>query len=70
MILCAVFTNDPYIPVFPMVYLGKRGMFELMSPKSAKMLENIGYLQETEASKIMRLDKMLNRRYWNKQLKK
>lgn len=141
-ILCAVFTNDPYIPVFPMVYLGKRGMFELMkskagrasvaatfeymcpnlkypvgdlkeltkivkkeetvrgniekkemqdflfnasngsnifntkklyselSPKSAKMLENIGYLQETEVSKIMRLDKMLNRRYWNKQLKK
>lgn len=69
-ILCAVFTNDPYIPVFPMVYLGKRGMFELMSPKSAKMLENIGYLQETEVSKIMRLDKMLNRRYWKKQLKK
>lgn len=69
-ILCAVFTNDPYISVFPMVYLGKRGMFELMSPKSAKMLENIGYLQETEVSKIMRLDKMLNRRYWNKQLKK
>lgn len=69
-ILCAVFTNDPYIPVFPMVYLGKKGMFELMSPKSAKMLENIGYLQETEVSKIMRLDKMLNRRYWKKQLKK
>lgn len=45
-------------------------LYSELSPKSAKMLENIGYLQETEVSKIMRLDKMLNRRYWNKQLKK
>ena len=32
-ILCAVFTNDPYIPVFPMIYIGKLGFFEIMKSK-------------------------------------
>lgn len=35
-IVCAVFTNDPYIPAFPLVYLGKRGMFELLKSKSGR----------------------------------
>lgn len=30
-ILCAVFTNDPYIPAFPMVFVGNLGFFELKS---------------------------------------
>lgn len=35
-ILCAVFTNDPYIPVFPMVYGGKLGFFEIMKSKKGR----------------------------------
>lgn len=35
-LLCAVFTNDPYIPVFPMVYFGKIGLFAMKS-KSGRM---------------------------------
>lgn len=141
-ILCAVFTNDPYIPVFPMVYVGKLGLFEIMkskkgrqgvaalfkmicpnltypvqelkqlkkqikadglvkgnidqnfmldkisdalvssgmfntknmdcllSPSSSVMLEAIGYIPETEINAIMKMDKMFNRRYWQKQIKR
>ncbi len=29
--MCAVFTNDPYIPAFPMVFVGNCGLFELKS---------------------------------------
>lgn len=35
-LLCVVFTNDPYIPVFPMVYFGKIGLFAIKS-KSGRM---------------------------------
>lgn len=35
-ILCAVFTNDPYIPVFPMVYVGKLGFFEIIKSKKGR----------------------------------
>lgn len=35
-ILCAVFTNDPYIPVFSMVYGGKLGFFEIMKSKKGR----------------------------------
>lgn len=35
-ILCAVFTNDPYIPVFPVVYIGKKGFFELTKSKMGR----------------------------------
>ncbi len=35
-ILCAVFTNDPYIPVFPLVYVGKLGFFEIMKSKKGR----------------------------------
>lgn len=141
-ILCAVFTNDPYIPVFPMVYLGQKGLFELvkskagrasvaaefesicpnltypvcdikaltktvkkeddvrgniekkamldflfsasvgnnifntkkmyseLSPKSAKMMESLGYLQNVQVEAILKMDKLLNRKYWTKQLSK
>lgn len=141
-ILCAVFTNDPYIPVFPMLYLGEIGFFELSKSKkgresmkvlfgsmcpnltypvsdlkqlrktikkekivrgsideklmlhqisnalnssgifntkkmhnglhesSANMLEQAGYIQDDEISKILKMDKMFNRNFWNKQLKR
>lgn len=35
-ILCGVFTNDPYIPAFPVVYSGKKGIFELTKSKGAR----------------------------------
>lgn len=141
-ILCAVFTNDPYIPVFPMIYVGDLGFFEIMKsrkgrqgvnalfemmcpnltypvqdlkqlkkqvkadgsvrgnmgqkfmldrisdasystgifdtkkmhsdlyPSSAEMLDAYGYIQETQVDAIMKMDKMFNRRYWQKQIKK
>lgn len=37
-ILCAVFTNDPYIPVFPIVFVGKTGW---VSSKSKKGREGV-----------------------------
>ena len=49
-ILCAVFTNDPYIPVFPMVFLGKTGMFELL--KSKKGRENVKATFESNCPKL------------------
>ena len=141
-ILCGVFTNDPYLPVFPMVYTGKLGFFELskskkgredvkgmyeaicpnltypvqdikelkkqiklensvrgnidvkfmlkqisdmsssvgvfdtkrmfsdLSPESAAMLDQYGYIQEDEINRILKMDKMFNRNYWNKQIQK
>jgi len=141
-ILCVCFTNDPYVPVFPMVYLGKKGFFEMsksrkgresvaalfeslcpnltypvqdlkylkkeikaegsvrgniaqtaimnfityamggtgifhtgkmhseLYPVSAAMLDSIGYIQADEVNRILKMDKMLNRNFWNKQIKK
>lgn len=141
-ILCAVFTNDPYVPVFPMIYVGKIGFFELtkskkgresvnalfeamcpnltypvgdikqlkkivkqegtvkgnieqkfmldqisnasvssgifdtkkmhsdLLPGSATMLDRIGYIQEDEVNQILKMDKMFNRKYWNKQVER
>lgn len=141
-ILCAVFTNDPYIPVFPMIYVGKLGFFDVMKskkgrqgvndlfesicpnlqypvqdlknlkkqvkadgsvkgnidlkfmldrisdatsgvgifntnemhsdlyPSSAEMMDQYGYLQEQEIDQILHMDKMLNRNFWNKAIKK
>lgn len=39
-ILCAVFTNDPYVPVFPMIYVGKTGFFELTKSKKGRASVN------------------------------
>ncbi len=36
MILCAIFTNDPYIPVFPMIYVGKLGIFDFMKGRKGR----------------------------------
>lgn len=141
-LLCAVFTNDPYMPVFPMIYIGKLGFFEIMKskkgrqsvgalfesmcpnltyqvqdlkqlkkqvksegsvrgnidlkfmldkisdaslssgifntkemhsdlyPSSAAMLDEYGYIQETQINQIMKMDKMFNRNYWKKQIKR
>ncbi len=140
-ILCAVFTNDPYIPVFPLIYVGKLGFFEIMKSKkgrqgvealfeamcpnltypvqdlkklkkqikadgsvngkiemkdildmissaevstgifntknmhsdlkqaSADMLDSYGYIQEDQINQILKMDKMFNRKYWQKQIK-
>ena len=140
-ILCVVFTNDPYVPVFPMVYTAQKGMFELTKSKkgresigelfeqmcpnltypvgdlkvlkkqlkqdgtvhgnvemkfmlskindasisngifdikemsrdlpdgSVAMLGEIGYMQEEEINRILKMDKMFNRNFWNKHLK-
>lgn len=35
-LLCVAFTNDPYIPVFPVVYFGKIGLFAMKS-KSGRL---------------------------------
>lgn len=139
-ILCAVFTNDPYVPFFPMIYIGKKGVFELtkskkgreavaalfenmcpnlkypvcdlkvlkktiknepvikgsieqkqmldfissasvgvgifntkqmhsnLFPESEAMLDSIGYIQAEQVHTILKMDKMLNRNYWNKQI--
>ena len=141
-ILCAVFTNDPYMPVFPMIYLGKLGIFEIFKSKkgrkgvdslfegicpnltypvqdirklkkqikadgsvkgnidqkfmldrisdtisckgifdtqniysnlyasSASMIDAYGYIQDAQAMDILKMDKMFNRRYWRKQIKR
>lgn len=141
-ILCAIFTNDPYMPVFPMIYVGKLGFFEIMKskkgrasvadlfesicpnltypvsdlkqlkktiksedsvkgnidkksmldyissaevsvgifdtkqmhsdlyPSSATMLDEYGYIEESQINQIMHMDKMFNRRYWQKQIKR
>jgi len=139
-ILCGVFTNDPYIPVFPMVFLGKIGFLEFKGSKkgrqgveslftamcpnltypvqelkqlkkqlkaegtvkgnmdlqymldrindveyqnsffkgkqlaetylnyrTAEMLESFGYFVDKDINFILKIDKMLNRKYWEKQ---
>lgn len=35
-ILCAVFTNDPYIPIFSMMFVGKKGFFEVIKSKKGR----------------------------------
>ena len=138
-LLCAVFTNDPYVPVFPMVFAGKptllktsksqelrsqvellfasrcpnlqypisdikdlkkqisqegrvrgnlnvqfvmdqifhasvssrifdtRSMAMELSSASADMLDQIGYIQQHEIDRILKMDKKENRNYWNMQ---
>lgn len=39
-------------------------------PSSAEMLDEYGYIQETQINQILKMDKMFNRRYWNKQMKR
>lgn len=39
-ILCAVFTNDPYVPVFPMIYIGKTGFFEIKKSRRGRASVN------------------------------
>lgn len=40
-IMCAVFTDDPYIPVFPMLFKGKVGLFAMKSKKGRQGIEFI-----------------------------
>jgi len=37
--LCAIFTNDPYIPVFPMIYFGNIGLFAMKSKSGRQRVE-------------------------------
>lgn len=141
-IVCGVFTNDPYIPMFTLVLFGDIGFFELTKSKSGRenvqkiftqlcpnltyavqdvkkldsiikkegavrgniplkemrsrlsdlymgktdfgsekkmetavhdaetvaMLEQYQFLLDTDVSAILKMDKMFNRNYWNKQL--
>lgn len=141
-ILCAAFTNDPYVPVFPITFIGKKDFFEFTKSKkgreevkrsfetmchnltypvcdlkelkkmlkkdgtvkgkldnkymlelityamegsrifntknmyselsldTASMMDSIGYIQQTEINRILKMDKMLNRNYWNKQIER
>lgn len=140
-LLCAIFTNDPYVPAFPMFYLGEMRMFEMTKSKAGRqavehfyrsmcpnltyplqeikalkkqikaegtvkgnismdcmikqldnarggldiyrekkasgilpatttaLLDEYGYIQDIEIDVILRMDKMINRNFWNKQLK-
>ncbi|MCM1259250.1 MAG: zinc-ribbon domain-containing protein [Roseburia sp.] len=40
-LLCVAFTNDPYIPVFPVVYFGKIGLFAMKSKSGRQGVEEI-----------------------------
>lgn len=40
-ILCAVFTNDPYIPVFAMLHQGDIGLFSLKSKQGRQTIESV-----------------------------
>ena len=39
-------------------------------PSSAEMLDAYGYIQENQINQILKMDKMFNRNYWNKQIKR
>lgn len=140
-ILCAVFTNDPYVPVFPMIFTGQKRLFEILKSKkgregvvelftqmcpnltypvctlkdlkkqiktenevrgnidckemlrligsassefglfdgkqmssslsffSASMLDSICYMEESEAFRILKMDKFFRKRFWKKYMK-
>ena len=42
----------------------------ILKPLSSAMLDEYGYIQDTEIDSIMKMDKMFNRRYWQKQIKR
>ena len=39
-------------------------------PGSNKMLEELGYIQQTDMSSILRMDKRANQKYWLKHIDK
>ena len=41
-----------------------------MTFESEKLLNTYGYIEDTEINRILKMDKMFNRNYWNKQIKK
>ena len=45
-ILCALFTNDPYVPVFPMMYEAKLGFFDFMKSKKGREALKIVFEQK------------------------
>ena len=51
------------------IFNTKKMCSELL-PESVAMLDDIGYIQPNEINSILKMDKMFNRNYWNKQIKK
>ena len=47
-----------------------KSMHSDLYPSSAEMLDAYGYIQETQINQIMKMDKMFNRKYWQKQIKR
>lgn len=45
-------------------------MHSELYPSSADMLDQYGYIQEDQINQILKMDKMFNRNYWNKQIKR
>ena len=41
-----------------------------MTFESKNLLNTYGYIEDTEIDRILKMDKMFNRNYWNKQIKK
>ena len=35
-VVCVLFSNDPYLPAFPMVFLGRLGLFEFMKSREGR----------------------------------
>ncbi|MBQ8804192.1 MAG: hypothetical protein IJZ53_11200 [Tyzzerella sp.] len=141
-IICALFTNDPYVPAFTMVYTGKLGFFDFKKssqgrqaikeqfeaicpnltypvqdladlnsqivfgkevkgnidkndmrsrigeimlgwgisneknmesaacPATAELLDQYGYILDYEIDTILKMDKMFNKNFWNKHIKR
>ena len=47
-----------------------KNLIGIFGPLSSAMLEEYGYIQDVEINSLMKMDKMFNRRYWQKQIKR
>ena len=45
-------------------------MYSNLHAGSAEILDANGYIQEHQINEILKMDKMFNRRYWQKQIKR
>lgn len=45
-------------------------MHSNLFPESEAIMDSIGYIQEEQVNTILKMDKMLNRNYWNKQIQR
>jgi ribosomal protein S8 len=49
---------------------GEYRMKSSLSEQTSKMLDEYGYILDTEINQILKLDKMFNRKYWEKQVER